>query len=120
MKRLDRSSSAAVLIHFVVQDFFSSYDLGEKIGQGAYWKMFEAKAVGSPDDLTTYAIKRVRRLGIREKNKKALLEEASSNGVKLHVSTLTMGCLYACGPVSFLRSCGGKKQCQESSDGCET
>ncbi|CAN0053609.1 unnamed protein product, partial [Ascophyllum nodosum] len=71
--------------------FFSSYDLGEKIGQGAYWKMFEAKAVGSPDDLTTYAIKRVRRLGIREKNKKALLEELNilkvlnhPNVVKLH------------------------------------
>ncbi|CAM9817661.1 unnamed protein product, partial [Ascophyllum nodosum] len=85
------SNKTVVADDLDAKHFFSSYDLGEKVGQGAYWKMFKAKAVGSPDDLTTYAIKRVRRLRIREKNKKALLEEVNTlkvlnhpNVVKIH------------------------------------
>ena len=58
-------------------DFFRFFSLGEKLGQGATGKVFKATLKCPPEgqEPTTYAVKRVRRWGLREKAKKALRQE---------------------------------------------
>eukprot|EP00904_Undaria_pinnatifida_P013488 jgi/Undpi1/926/HiC_scaffold_10.g04390.m1 len=62
---------------FEAKDFFRFFSLGEKLGQGATGKVFKATLKCPPEgqEPTTYAVKRVRRWGLREKAKKALRQE---------------------------------------------
>lgn len=70
------SSSFLVLLLLLLlwSDFFRFFTLGEKLGQGATGKVFKAtlKEVPEGTEPTTYAVKRIRRWGLRAPAKKAL------------------------------------------------